>query len=103
MRLSLPGFARAFAAGVDSAVATASLLGLCLTDQLYFASGIFGVPGAMITTSHNPADYNGIKFCDPHAACVSLTTGLARSRGLPPTAPRAATLPVAHTAMATTA
>ena len=103
MRPSSPGFARAFAAGVDSAGATATLLGLCSTDQLYFASGIFGVPGAMITASHNPADYNGIKICGPHAAGVSLTTGLARIRELAPTAPRAAERPVAADASATAA
>ena len=90
MRPSSPGFARAFAAGVDAAGATATLLGLCSTDQLYFASGIFGVPGAMITASHNPADYNGIKICGPHAAGVSLTTGLSRIRELAPTAPAVA-------------
>src|SRR5699024_10254559 len=103
MRPSSPGFARAFAAGVDSAGATATLLGLCSTDQLYFASGIFGVPGAMITASHNPADYNGIKICGPHAAGVSLTTGLARIQELAPTAPRAAERPVAADASATAA
>src|SRR5699024_4651845 len=88
MRPSSPGFARAFAAGVDSAGATATLLGLCSTDQLYFASGIFDLPGAMITASHNPADYNGIKICGPRAAGVSLASGLSRVRELAVTAPQ---------------
>ena len=33
------------------------------TDMLYFASGHLGLPGAMFTASHNPAEYNGIKMC----------------------------------------
>ena len=37
--------------------------GLGSTDMLYFASGSLGIPGAMITASHNPAKYNGIKLC----------------------------------------
>ncbi|WP_209371987.1 phosphomannomutase/phosphoglucomutase [Brevibacterium renqingii] len=89
MRPSSPGFARAFCAGVESAGSTATLLGLCSTDQLYFASGIFGLTGAMITASHNPADYNGIKICGPHAAGVSLESGLSRVQELAPAAPAA--------------
>ncbi|WP_436326565.1 phosphomannomutase/phosphoglucomutase [Brevibacterium sp. FAM 27836] len=87
MRPSSPGFAHAFAAGVEAAGSRPMLLGLCSTDQLYFASGIFDVPGAMITASHNPADYNGIKICGPRAAGVSLASGLSRVRELAATAP----------------
>ena len=87
MRPSSPGFAQAFAAGIESAGSSAVLLGLCSTDQLYFASGIFELPGAMITASHNPADYNGIKICGPLAAGVSLASGLGRIKELAPHAP----------------
>ncbi|RAE31580.1 phosphomannomutase/phosphoglucomutase, partial [Burkholderia multivorans] len=87
MRPSSPGFARSFAAGVGAAGSRAVLLGLCSTDQLYFASGIFDLPGAMITASHNPADYNGIKICAPGAGGVSLETGLGPIRDLAPNAP----------------
>lgn len=76
MRPSSPAFAAAFAAGVRSAGMRATLIGLCSTDQLYFASGLFDLPGAMITASHNPADYNGIKICSPGAGGVSRTSGL---------------------------
>ena len=91
MRPSSPGFAQAFAAGIESAGSRAVLLGLCSTDQLYFASGIFALPGAMITASHNPADYNGIKICGPLAAGVSLASGLGRIKDLAPHAPAQAT------------
>ncbi|MDN6123812.1 MAG: phosphomannomutase/phosphoglucomutase [Brevibacterium sp.] len=87
MRPSSPGFAQAFASGIESAGHRAVLLGLCWPDQLYFASGIFELPGAMITASHNPADYNGIKICGPRAAGVSLASGLGRIKELAPQAP----------------
>lgn len=38
-------------------------IGLASTDQLWFASGSLDLPGAQLTASHNPAAYNGIKFC----------------------------------------
>lgn len=38
-------------------------VGLASTDELWFASGRLGLPGVMVTASHNPAEYNGIKFC----------------------------------------
>ncbi|MCM1014086.1 MULTISPECIES: phosphomannomutase/phosphoglucomutase [unclassified Brevibacterium] len=105
MRPSSPGFAGAFAAGVAAAGRRPVLLGLCSTDQLYFASGIFDLPGAMITASHNPADYNGIKICGPRAGGVSLDSGLGRIRDLAPDAPapepEAAPVPVDERAAAT--
>ncbi|AZU00381.1 phosphomannomutase/phosphoglucomutase [Brevibacterium linens] len=102
MRPSSPGFARSFAAGVDASGSIAVLLGLCSTDQLYFASGIFDLPGAMITASHNPADYNGIKICGPSAAGVSLASGLSRVRELAVTAPQSDGRRVAEDAAAAT-
>jgi phosphomannomutase len=55
-----------------------TMIGLASTDQLYFASGLLGVPGAMFTASHNPARYNGIKLCLAGARPVGEDTGLAR-------------------------
>ena len=55
--------AGAFADGATEAGADVVLIGLASTDQLYFASGHLGHPGAMFTASHNPAQYNGIKMC----------------------------------------
>jgi len=76
MRPSSPGMARAFAEGAASAGADVTLIGLASTDQLYYASGSLGVPGAMFTASHNPAQYNGIKMCRAHAVPLGADTGL---------------------------
>ncbi|MGH3361831.1 MAG: phosphomannomutase/phosphoglucomutase [Nocardioides sp.] len=82
MRPSSPGLAGAFAEGAAAAGADVVLIGLASTDQLYFASGHLGHPGAMFTASHNPAQYNGIKLCRAHAQPVGLDTGLAEIRDL---------------------
>ncbi|MGZ4445744.1 MAG: phosphomannomutase/phosphoglucomutase [Nocardioides sp.] len=80
MRPSSPGMAGAFADGAAAAGADVVLIGLASTDQLYFASGHLGHPGAMFTASHNPAQYNGIKMCRAGAVPVGMDTGLAEIR-----------------------
>lgn len=82
MRPSSPGMAGAFAAGASEAGADVVMIGLASTDQLYFASGHLGHPGAMFTASHNPAQYNGIKMCRAHAVPIGMETGLAEIRDL---------------------
>jgi phosphomannomutase len=82
MRPSSPGLAAAFARGAAGRGADVTLIGLCSTDQLYFASGHLDLPGAMFTASHNPAQYNGIKMCRAGAAPVGQDTGLDRIREL---------------------
>ncbi|UDL97576.1 phosphomannomutase/phosphoglucomutase [Streptomyces longhuiensis] len=82
MRPSSPGLARAFARGATTQGADVTEIGLCSTDQLYYASGSFGLPGAMFTASHNPARYNGIKLCRAGAEPVGQDTGLAEIRTL---------------------
>jgi phosphomannomutase len=82
MRPSSPSMAAAFADGATRAGADVTMIGLASTDQLYFASGHLGVPGAMFTASHNPAKYNGIKLCHAHAAPVGTDTGLADIKAL---------------------
>ncbi|GAA2008037.1 phosphomannomutase/phosphoglucomutase [Brevibacterium samyangense] len=76
MRPDSPLFARLLAAGARSAGATPVLLGHVSTDQLYFASGDRDLPGLMVTASHNPADWNGVKICGPGAAGLSRADGL---------------------------
>lgn len=82
MRPSSPGLARAFGLGATRQGADVTEIGLCSTDQLYFASGELDLPGAMFTASHNPARYNGIKMCRAGAAPVGQDTGLADIRAL---------------------
>ncbi|CAL9436208.1 phosphomannomutase/phosphoglucomutase [Streptomyces sp. enrichment culture] len=82
MRPSSPGLSGAFARGAAARGADVTLIGLCSTDQLYFASGHLGLPGAMFTASHNPAQYNGIKMCRAGAAPIGQDTGLADIRAL---------------------
>jgi phosphomannomutase len=82
MRPSSPGLAGAFARGAAGRGADVTSIGLCSTDQLYYASGALGLPGAMFTASHNPARYNGIKLCRAGAAPVGQDTGLAEIRAL---------------------
>ncbi|MEV8568052.1 phosphomannomutase/phosphoglucomutase [Streptomyces sp. NPDC051322] len=82
MRPSSPGLSGAFARGAAARGADVTLIGLCSTDQLYFASGQLGLPGAMFTASHNPAQYNGIKMCRAGASPVGQDTGLTEIRTL---------------------
>ncbi|MEV0030840.1 phosphomannomutase/phosphoglucomutase [Nocardia sp. NPDC050793] len=76
MRESSPELAAAFADGVQAQGLDVTHIGLASTDQLYFASGHLGCPGAMFTASHNPARYNGIKLCRANALPVGQDTGL---------------------------
>ena len=71
MRPSGVELAEAFSDGVRSQGVDVVDLGLASTDLLYYASGSQGAPGAMFTASHNPAQYNGIKFCLAGARPVS--------------------------------
>ncbi|MER6013362.1 phosphomannomutase/phosphoglucomutase [Streptomyces bluensis] len=82
MRPSSPGLSRAFARGAAARGVDVTEIGLCSTDQLYYASGALNLPGAMFTASHNPARYNGIKMCRAGAAPVGQDTGLAEIREL---------------------
>jgi phosphomannomutase len=77
MRPSGVKFAKAMTDAVISAGVDVVDIGLASTDQLYFASGSLDLPGIMLTASHNPASYNGIKLCKAGAAPVGESTGLA--------------------------
>jgi phosphomannomutase len=82
MRSSSPGLAAAFAHGAMTAGADVVDIGLASTDQLYFASGHLGLPGVMVTASHNPARYNGLKMCRAHAVPLGRDSGLTGVRDL---------------------
>lgn len=80
MRDSSPEFAAAFSEGARARGANVVSIGLCSTDETYFASGHLNAPAAMFTASHNPATYNGIKFSRAGAQGISLATGLSAIR-----------------------
>ncbi|MGO9080478.1 MAG: phosphomannomutase/phosphoglucomutase [Streptosporangiaceae bacterium] len=80
MRTSSAPLAEAFGAGAAAQGADVIAAGLGSTDMLYYASGSLGIPGAMVTASHNPAKYNGIKLCQAGARPVGQDTGLAQLR-----------------------
>ena len=88
MRTSSAPLAEAFAHGAAAQGADVVSAGLGSTDMVYYASGSLGIPGAMITASHNPAKYNGIKLCREGARPVGEETGLRElhamvERGIP--------------------
>jgi phosphomannomutase len=67
----------ALARGANDAGADVTDIGLVSTDALYFAVGRYDFAGGvMITASHNPATYNGMKFTRDRAQAISLDTGL---------------------------
>ncbi|GDX29253.1 phosphomannomutase/phosphoglucomutase [Actinomycetes bacterium] len=76
MRATGESLAHAFSEGAMSCGVDIVNLGLASTDLLYFAAGRLDAPGAMFTASHNPAEYNGIKFCLSGARPVGADTGL---------------------------
>ncbi len=79
MRESSPRLAEAFVQGVTEAGAQVINIGLCSTPMLYFAVGHWKAGGgAMITASHNPSEFNGLKFCRAGAVPVAYDTGLAQ-------------------------
>jgi len=76
MRDSGVELSNAFASGAQAAGVGVVDIGLASTDLFYFASGRMNLPGAMFTASHNPAAYNGMKFCLSGARPVGIETGL---------------------------
>jgi phosphomannomutase len=82
MRTTSGPLAAAFGRGAASQGADVLASGLGSTDMLYYASGDRDIPGAMITASHNPARYNGIKLCRAGARPVGIETGLQEIKDL---------------------
>jgi len=76
MRDSGPELVAEFARGVTEQGVDVVDLGLVSTDLVYYAAGKLDAPGAMFTASHNPAQYNGVKFCLGGARAVGQDTGL---------------------------
>ncbi len=76
MRISSPKLSRAFMKGVAEQGANAIFIGKVCTDAVYFASGFLNKPAVMFTASHNPKEYNGLKFCKAGAIPINEDTGL---------------------------
>jgi len=96
IRLSSPGLAAAVRRGLRDCGSDVLDIGLWGTEGAYFATFAEQLDGGiMVTASHNPPDYNGMKFVREDARPISADTGLKEMRALiedgrlPPKAPRA--------------
>jgi phosphomannomutase len=95
-RLSTEEIFRALARGITEAGCTVIDMGQCDTPAVYFATARYGYDGSvMITASHNPPEYNGLKVSRRDAVPVGFDTGLDELERrvaagiLPPAAPQA--------------
>lgn len=83
MRASSPSLFEAFVEGVRDHGTNVLDLGLVNTPMLYHASATLPVDGAvMITASHNPGEYNGMKCCRQHAIPIGKASGLMEIKAL---------------------
>lgn len=77
IRLSSPLLSAALIRGINDAGADVIDIGLCGTEQVYFATSYLGLDGGiMVTASHNPMDYNGLKLVRVGSRPISGDTGL---------------------------
>jgi phosphomannomutase len=77
IRLTSEAFAGAVARGLADAGIDVVDIGLCGTEMVYYASSLDGMGGGiMVTASHNPKDYNGLKLVHAGARPISADTGL---------------------------
>ena len=83
IRLSSPALAAALKQGLRDAGSDVLDIGLCGTEGAYFATFAGKLDGGvMVTASHNPPDYNGMKFVREEARPISADTGLREMRAL---------------------
>ena len=77
IRESSPGLQTALIQGLRDEGVDVIDIGLCGTEEVYFATDHYGAGGGlMVTASHNPIDYNGIKMVREGARPISAETGL---------------------------
>ena len=83
MRLSSPALADAVSRGLTAGGADVLRIGMCGTEEVYFAtSHLKGGGGIMVTASHNPADWNGMKLVREGSRPISGDSGLNEIRAL---------------------
>ena len=75
-RLSNMEMLNAVASGISSNDKTIVYVGLVPTDVVYSLSGLLELPGVIITASHNPKEYNGLKLCNSRAVPIGEHSGL---------------------------
>ena len=76
-RLTSNALAQALVEGLTDAGCNVVDIGLCGTEMLYFATFHFGLDGGiMVTASHNPRAYNGMKLVGAGARPISGDSGL---------------------------
>ncbi len=77
IRLSSPGLTDALCRGLNDSGVDVDDIGVCGTEGVYFATFNGGYDGGiMVTASHNPPDYNGMKFVREESKPISADTGL---------------------------
>ena len=83
VRHSSPAIVESLFGGINQAGAEVINIGLCGTEEIYFATNFLGTDGGiMVTASHNPADYNGMKIVGSGARPISMDSGLQEIKGL---------------------
>ena len=75
-RLSNSEMFAAVSSGIQNINKKVLYVGMVPTDVVYTLSGIKNLPGLIITASHNPKNYTGLKFCDNGAVAIGQETGL---------------------------
>ena len=72
----------AISSGIQSVNKKVLYVGMVPTDVVYTLSGIKNLPGLIITASHNPKEYTGLKFCDSGAGAIGQETALNEIKNL---------------------
>lgn len=79
---------RAAALGMEAAGASVTTIGMCGTEEIYFSTFHYEFDGGfMVTASHNPLGWNGMKLVGENARPLSGDEGLAEVRALCTDAP----------------
>ncbi|MBO7007891.1 MAG: phosphomannomutase, partial [Pseudomonadales bacterium] len=81
IRLSSPELTEALVKGLNASGVNVTHIGMCGTEEIYFATDHYGFDGGIVVTaSHNPADYNGMKMVQKGARPISGDSGLIEIR-----------------------